>query len=554
MKKFLYLGLSSLIINYNLLANDTQDLEPSSTQKPFTVTLQWLKDKPRTFAKDFYILQYLKQDITSNQAKEALGMANYVNNNMFYAYAKKFNHDETTAVMQCMKAKANELIYTNADCIKVGLTLHRATKLSPAEINTAISKVEKEYPAYANNLKVLAAPLPFTKLISSSKDDFYKVFFGSGVNFRTKYFNYKLPKRTFQKIKDDKRFNKFIKYTITNTKLTQLHKNLLHVDDEELSANSSFFLALNAVRYNNLNLAYTYLNNAYKKSYYAFDKDKVVFWQYLTTLDENYLIKLSNSNNLNIYSLYAKELLNKPIENIVYDVSLQQNEIVKSKFDVKNQFEWIKVIRDTRKISLEKLNSYKSIFNTKETKPHLAYLLNKFNKYQIHYFLTPYKDYLKDLDLNRQILIYSIGRQESNFIPSSISTATAQGVMQIMPFLSKAISKKIDAPYNIYKMFDAKTNLTYANYHLNFLNSQLQHPLFIAYSYNGGYGYYKYLRKNNLFKEKNRFEPFMSMELVSYDETRRYGKKVLANYYIYKNFLDKENSIKLSSIFQNLLQ
>lgn len=554
MKKFLYIGLFSSIFTYNIFANSS-NIETSSRNEEFKVTLQWLKDKPKTYAKDFYILQYLKQDITPTQATTALGMANYVNRNIFYAYARKFKHDETTAVVQCMKAKAKELIYTNADCIKVGLTLKKATKLSPVEIETAINKIKDKYPKFAKNLKVISAPLPFTKLISSSKDDFYKVFFESGINFRTKYFNYKLPKSTFKKIRNDKRFNKLIKYIVTNTKLNQLHKNLLEVKDANLSAKSSFLLALNAIKFNNINLAYNYLNNSYKKSYSSFDKEKIVFWQYLITLDKDYLIKLSNSNNLNIYTLYAKELLNKSLENIIYDISLQHNENKRDlTFDVKNQFDWIKVLRNSKKITLEKMNYYESIFTKEETKPHLAYILNKYFKYQKHYFITPYKDYLQTLPIERQILIYSIARQESRFIPSSISTATAQGVMQIMPFLSKAIGKKIDPNYTIYKMFDSKENLRYANTHLDFLVNKAKHPLFIAYSYNGGYGYFKYLKKNDLFTKKNRFEPFMSMELVSYDETRKYGKKVLANYYVYKNFLDKENSIKLSTIFQNLLE
>jgi soluble lytic murein transglycosylase len=41
--------------------------------------------------------------------------------------------------------------------------------------------------------------------------------------------------------------------------------------------------------------------------------------------------------------------------------------------------------------------------------------------------------------------------------------------------------------------------------------------------------------------------------LISYAETREYGKKVLANYYIYNNYLNKENPISLSTIFHSLV-
>jgi len=49
--------------------------------------------------------------------------------------------------------------------------------------------------------------------------------------------------------------------------------------------------------------------------------------------------------------------------------------------------------------------------------------------------------------------------------------------------------------------------------------------------------------KNGLFK-KDKFDPFISMELVPYKESRKYGKKVLANYYIYLNLLGKKSTLK----------
>jgi soluble lytic murein transglycosylase len=34
------------------------------------------------------------------------------------------------------------------------------------------------------------------------------------------------------------------------------------------------------------------------------------------------------------------------------------------------------------------------------------------------------------------------------------------------------------------------------------------------------------------------------MEMLPYNETRKYGKKVLANYYVYANYLGENISIK----------
>ena len=42
------------------------------------------------------------------------------------------------------------------------------------------------------------------------------------------------------------------------------------------------------------------------------------------------------------------------------------------------------------------------------------------------------------------------------------------------------------------------------------------------------------------------------MELIPYDETKKYGKKVLANYYVYQNYLNKNNKITLEKLFKTI--
>ena len=125
------------------------------------------------------------------------------------------------------------------------------------------------------------------------------------------------------------------------------------------------------------------------------------------------------------------------------------------------------------------------------------------------------------------------------------------GTMQIMPFLSKAIAKELKEPYNIFEQFDAKTNLRYANHHLNYLERKLNHPLFIAYAYNGGIGFTKRLLKTNLFK-KGKYEPYLSMELLPYDETKKYGKKVLINYFVYANYFNKKNKLSFDTLINTI--
>ena len=42
------------------------------------------------------------------------------------------------------------------------------------------------------------------------------------------------------------------------------------------------------------------------------------------------------------------------------------------------------------------------------------------------------------------------------------------------------------------------------------------------------------------------------MELLPYDETKKYGKKVLANYFVYNNYLNTNNKVKISTLIKNI--
>ena len=106
-------------------------------------------------------------------------------------------------------------------------------------------------------------------------------------------------------------------------------------------------------------------------------------------------------------------------------------------------------------------------------------------------YSMPYKNIINKLPTKRQALIYAIARQESRFNAKAISPAYALGIMQIMPFLSKAIAKELNEFYDIDKQFEPKTNIKYGNYHISFLEKKLKSPLFIAYGYNAGIGFVK---------------------------------------------------------------
>ena len=509
------------------------------------ISEDWLKEQPKTIAKDFYIWRYLDQNITPKQALDACGQIQRFNNKLFFRYIDKSDNKTLKSYKSCVKSKTKDLLNKKPYCIEAGLSVYDATKLPSKSLKKVINRVKNEYPQLAKKLKILNSTIPFVTLEQVDKKTFFDTFNQVGSVYRAKYFNHHISLKTIKRLRDNKKFAQTIKLIVTNTKMNKAQKSLLNITPEGLNFKSTFHLAINAIRHDKKDMALIYLENAFNKAYYKMDKDNITFWQYKLTKEKQYLDKLINSWDINIYSLYATSFMNKKQNNIIFDIEQKTTTI--KEFDTTSPFEWIKILEDSKNIDKNKLSSYQYQFTNESTLGHLAFVQEKYDKYRNSYFITPYEKFIGKLPQKRQALIYALARQESRFIPTSISTSYAMGAMQIMPFLSKAIAKQLKDDYDIDKQLDPKTNLKYANHHLNYLEKNLKHPLFIAYGYNGGIGFTKRILKSGLFK-KGKYEPYLSMELLPFDETKKYGKKVLANYYIYKNHIDKKEKINFNSL------
>ncbi|OCL86611.1 lytic transglycosylase domain-containing protein [Arcobacter porcinus] len=525
-------------------------------QKEFKVTLPWLQEKPKSSERDFFIVEFLNYDSTSKEEADIayeLRRGSY-NASLEKIYNQKFPKELNKEEEFCKNASFNTLLSQNSDCINLSLdSISKLFKLSKKEIHLLISKLEDG--DLRENLQIVSSSDIHNELLKNPKK-FLDFFFDLNSDLKLKYFNKSYKKEFLDKLVLEKDFDKFVRAIVFNNNFKNIQKSFHHLSqNSNLSASSAFLLGINEINLNNKRYANNFFNISNEKSFLRSQKDNALFWLYLTSNDRKYLEDLGKSYDTNIYSLYAKELLNINSSNIVF--SLDNLSSKKSEeYNIYDTFAWLNIARDIRTdFNEDKLNKYQNIFQNQHTKAHLAYILERFNNYKTQYYLTPYSDIIKKEGIFKEVLIYSIARQESKFIPSAISISGAQGIMQIMPFLSKDIARKLKEPYSIYEQFIPKINLKYASFHLDYLIEQFNgNPLFIAYAYNGGAGYTKSQLKKGLFKDKNHFEPFLSMEMISYAETREYGKKVLANFYIYNNHLNSENKISLSTIFQNLKQ
>jgi len=491
------------------------------------IKLEWLKEQPRTYTRDFYIWQYLKQNKTSAQdALIALGLSKKVNKKILYAYAKKSQDKNVQEIIKCMRKPLKSLLRASSACIHIGMTFSKASILSKQERKKLILKQEKDYSSFAKTLKLLE----FDTIKEIKKENFLFIFNNVSSSFRYQHLNLTYSQDFINKIYKKRGFERFIKKVVTNNKLKKVQKSLFFIDSKKFSSASNFYLAMNLITHNKIKESMLYLKQAGLKTKNKSLQDKILFWKFMVSKEKKYIKKLLKSPKINIYTLFAKDYYQKKVKNVFYSLEVKDKTSI---YDVHNVFSWIKVLRDTKRMNEKKYVKYKKIFSQKKYLAHLAFVKARYEKYKYTYFINPYKNSIKNFPKQRQDLINAIARQESRFIPSSLSTAYAMGVMQIMPFLSKALAKGKKEPYDIYTMLEANKSIQYANTHLNYLSRLFKNPLLIAYAYNGGGGFTRSMFKKGLFTKKGIFEPYLSMEKVPYVETREYGKKVLSNYIMY---------------------
>ncbi len=504
---------------------------------------------PRSIAKDYYIYRYLKEkNPNSYEANILLTEAKRINLKLFNTFAKKINDKGFKKVSKCLKLKTKELLTKDNDCIAIGLSIRDALSLDKKTLKILAVKL-RNYRDINATLQILSLD-NFPNAAIKNREKFLEIFNASGNKYRKKLFDKNLSKEDILEFSNYTNFNKTIEIIMTQRDLLNLQKSLLQAKvNQNFSQKSLFFLGLNALEFKKKKLALNWFDLAYKKAYFRFDKDKILFWKYLTTKDNTYITNLLESFDINIYTIYAHELTSKKFNNIFSPKVDNQNK----KYDIQNPFLWTNLLKNIKDKNSSKLQKIAKNYRYKNTIGQYTFLLEKSEGYKNSYFPIPFYDYLKKYTTKRASLILAIARQESRFLPASISTSYALGMMQFMPFLAKALAKqKRIKNFDLDDMFKPKTAYQFANIHLNYLSKYLYHPLFIAYAYNGGIGYVKRLLKSGYFFQKGEYEPYLSIELINYSETRKYGKKVLANYVIYMQLLGEK--ISLNNLFQTLTQ
>ena len=123
-------------------------------------------------------------------------------------------------------------------------------------------------------------------------------------------------------------------------------------------------------------------------------------------------------------------------------------------------------------------------------------------------------------------LVYAIIKVESNFKKDATSPSNAMGLMQIIPSTAKWIAQELSLDYNAINIYDAKTNIKFGCFYLNYLFSKFNDIETVICAYNAGETIVKKWLNENGIIDKNK---------ISYPETKNYLTKVKRYYQIYKN-------------------
>ena len=506
------------------------------------IKFQDILSKPAGRTKNFMIWQYLRQDITAKEADKAYAL---VKGNVYKIkkeYLKKSKNKKLLREKKC-RSQRDLLSIKDKECFKLAMSPFKTLHLDDNTREKLLERLENQ--ATKDQVKIQAEEYTEKAYKKYNANTILSMFISTTSKHRRSNLNLSLSEEFINHMfsKEASRWRKFalIKKIVNDDRLDKLQKSLLFVDFKNVDADANFLLGLNHLRHStNVKKALKYFKQSRLKATVRINKDKNLFWMYKATKKKKYLKDLLASTDINIYTQYAHEILDEKIENYFYTLDVHDKKHHKN---LHNPFVWDNIIQEIRQTPKEDLLNLAKSYKQKNMASVQSLIIEKASSFKMHSFIMPYDEYLQDISTDEKALVYALMRQESQLIPSALSRSFALGLMQIMPFVTDDLSKRIENPIKSYNdMFKPSYNIKYALKHLEWLNKTFYHPLFTAYAYNGGLGFLRKHLKAKTFR-KGKYEPYLSMELMSNRESREYGKKVLSNYVMYKKVLGEEVSI-----------
>lgn len=521
------------------------------------ITLEFLESKPKGLARDFYIWQFLSNEHTSLQdALKAYELIHRKTSKLDSLMSAKGKVSELPRRLYCQRLSFESLKKQDKECIKSGLNLANVPTM-PQKNKDFLLKTFQNDPTYKKRIEILSKPNILTGMLNSDAATFAFLYNALRDNQRLQIINQNIKSQALKKLADEnnKSFNNMLQKIIVthDNSYAKFKQSLIGAKITGADSYTLFLLGINEILHQKPKAALEYFRLASKNAPTAMQKNRALFWEYSLSHDNKVLENLASSTNVDLYTIYANQKLGvKPSYEVVTDLGKLSPK--KPDFDIKDPFQWQLLKDNLSQVKSDKdLEELSKHFTYEDTSAHLAYVLNQLNKFKIHYFITPFSDKLKWKSDHEKAFTYAIAKQESTLLPALVSTSYALGMMQIMPFNVEPFAKSLKRDnITLEDMFNPITALEFGTFYLNDLGREFKHPLFVSYAYNGGPGFLRRTLKTKKFFLKNRnYEPWLSMELIPYKESRDYGFRVLANYIVYQESFG--NTINLEEYLKQTL-
>ncbi|WP_233706638.1 lytic transglycosylase domain-containing protein [Helicobacter marmotae] len=523
------------------------------------ITLDFLESKPRGLARDFYIWQFLSDERTSLQeAIKAYDMIFRKTPKLDNLLSIKGKSAELPRDLYCQSLSFDKLITQDKACIKVGLNLAHIPSM-PKKNKDLLLQIfnDKADVEFAKRIEILGSHQILTGMLKSDAQTFASLYEVLRASNRLHIINQGIKPQALKRLADEnnKAFNAMLERIIVSMDKSydKFKKSLIGANITGADSYTLFMLGLNELLHNQHKSALTYFKHAYNKAQTPMQKNRTLLWQYFLSRDRAFLEALAQSTNVDIYTIYANQKLNVPPSYQVV-TTLGKLSSRKPKFDIKDPFQWQLLKEHLAQIkNRQDLEELARHFAYKDTSPHLVYVLNQLTHFSIHYFITPFSEKISWKNNDEKAFTYAIAKQESTLLPALVSTSYALGMMQIMPFNVQPFAKSLKRDnISLEDMFDPVIALEFGTFYLNDLSREFKHKLFVSYAYNGGPGFLRRtLKSKTLFIKNRNYEPWLSMELIPYKESRDYGLRVLANYIVYQESFG--NHIQLESYLKETL-
>ena len=280
------------------------------------------------------------------------------------------------------------------------------------------------------------------------------------------------------------------------------------------------------------------------------DKEQSLKWykeasKYLTTyygqlafLKLNPNGKFELKNDMEVDSKYRYIFFNKELVKIVYLL----DELKKDKYTkfVLRHLANDNIKRGSEILAAELATSIERYDFAIQVSKIASYQKRFHNKFNYPIISTP--KYINKRKIPESALILSIIRQESEFDLSANSHAGAKGLMQLMPYTAKLVSKQAKLPYSKSRLTkDPEYNINLGSHYIAGLILQYDgaYPFAVA-AYNAGPNRVKYWKKINKNPQKKQIDYIDWVELIKFRETRNYVQRVLENYNVYRYILEKK--------------